>query len=99
MRERLKALAFLVVLVFMAAGSSHGADPEITLRSAGDLPIGNHLTRAQEYFAKRVDEISNFRIAGLRVLGRDGRRSAHAPRFKEVWEKDWFKEGIYGRNS
>ncbi len=62
MRKIMKMLSFLAVLVFMGAGLSQGATPEITLRSAGDLPIGNHLTRAQEYFAKRVDEISKGRV-------------------------------------
>jgi tripartite ATP-independent transporter DctP family solute receptor len=44
------------------SGLSYGANPEVTLRYAGDLPIGNHLTRGQEFFAKRVDEISKGRV-------------------------------------
>jgi len=55
----------LVALAFTSAGLpllSYGAGPEVTLRSAGDLPIGNHLTRAQEYFAKQVTEISKGRV-------------------------------------
>jgi tripartite ATP-independent transporter DctP family solute receptor len=38
------------------------AGPEITIRYAGDLPIGNHLTRTQEFFAKRVAEITKGRV-------------------------------------
>jgi tripartite ATP-independent transporter DctP family solute receptor len=65
MRNVLKALGFLAAVGFMAAGFfgiSYGAGPEITLRYAGDLPIGNHLTRGQEFFAKRVDEITKGRV-------------------------------------
>ena len=65
MRGVLKALGFLATLFLMVAGFpgiSHGANPEVTLRSAGDLPIGNHLTRAQEFYAKRVNEISKGRV-------------------------------------
>ncbi|MFB3816354.1 MAG: TRAP transporter substrate-binding protein [Candidatus Methylomirabilales bacterium] len=43
-------------LAVPAAGS------EITIRYAGDLPIGNHLTRTQEFFAKRVAEITKGRV-------------------------------------
>ena len=52
-------LSFLIVTI---SGFSYGASPEISLRYAGDLPIGNHLTRGQEFFAKRVDEISKGRV-------------------------------------
>jgi tripartite ATP-independent transporter DctP family solute receptor len=38
------------------------ASAEVTLRYAGDLPIGNHLTRTQEFFAKRVEELSKKQI-------------------------------------
>lgn len=65
MRGVAKVLGFLAVLGFVAGGFfsfSYGAGPELSLRSAGDLPIGNHLTRAQEYFAKRVSEISKGRV-------------------------------------
>ena len=41
---------------------SCAANPELILRYAGDLPIGNHLTRGQEFFAKRVDEITKGRV-------------------------------------
>jgi tripartite ATP-independent transporter DctP family solute receptor len=43
-------------------GLSHAISAEITLRYAGDLVIGHHLTRGQEFFAKRVDEISKGRV-------------------------------------
>jgi TRAP-type C4-dicarboxylate transport system substrate-binding protein len=65
MRGVAKILGFLAVLGFAGGGFfgfSYGAGPEITLRYAGDLPIGNHLTRAQEFFAKRTDEISKGRV-------------------------------------
>lgn len=53
----------LLSLVFVASpGISGAANPEVTLRYAGDLPIGNHLTRTQEFFAKRVDEISKGKV-------------------------------------
>jgi tripartite ATP-independent transporter DctP family solute receptor len=43
-------------------GGAEAANPEVTLRFAGDLPIGNHLTRTQEFFSKRVDEISKGKV-------------------------------------
>ena len=43
--------AVLSFLVMTIPGFSYGA-PEVSLRYAGDLPIGNHLTRGQEFFAK-----------------------------------------------
>ena len=65
MRGVLRVLGVFAALGLAAGGfpsSSYGANPEITLRYAGDLPIGNHLTRAQEFFAKRVDEITKGRL-------------------------------------
>ena len=56
-------LLVLLSLVFVAPpGVSLAANPEVTLRYAGDLPIGNHLTRTQEFFAKRVAEISKGKV-------------------------------------
>jgi tripartite ATP-independent transporter DctP family solute receptor len=43
-------------------GSSCAANPEITLRYAGDLPIGNYMTREQEFLAKRVETLSKGRV-------------------------------------
>ena len=64
MRRTMKLLGLMMVCLFMGgyAGVSHSAEPEITLRYAGDLPIGNHLTRGQEFFAKRVEEIGKGRV-------------------------------------
>lgn|GEM_PF-3490166 len=65
MRGVLKVLGFFVSLGLVVGGFfnfSYGASPEITLRYAGDLPMGNHLTRGQEFFAKRVDEITKGRV-------------------------------------
>jgi tripartite ATP-independent transporter DctP family solute receptor len=65
MRGVLKSLGFLATLFLTMAGFfgiSHGANPEVTFRSASDLPIGNHLTRAQEFYAQRVGEISKGRV-------------------------------------
>ena len=53
----------LLALVFMGSpGISRAANPEVTLRYAGDLPLGNHLTRTQEFFAKRVAEIGKGKV-------------------------------------
>ena len=53
----------LLALVFTGyPGISRAANPEVTLRYAGDLPIGNHLTRTQEFFAKRVAEIGKGKV-------------------------------------
>lgn len=65
MKDKLNVLVIFVaawVLIGGFSGWAYGASAEITLRYAGDLPIGNHLTRGQEFFAKRVDEISKGRI-------------------------------------
>jgi tripartite ATP-independent transporter DctP family solute receptor len=43
-------------------GFSQAFGAEINLRYAGDLPVGNHLTRGQEYFAQRVNEISKGQV-------------------------------------
>jgi tripartite ATP-independent transporter DctP family solute receptor len=37
-------------------------DPQVKLMYAGDLPVGNHLTRSQDYFAERVKQLSNGRV-------------------------------------
>lgn len=58
-------VGFLVLLALVFVGSSgisQAANPEVTLRYAGDLPIGNHLTRTQEFFAKRVAEIGKGKV-------------------------------------
>ncbi len=55
------ALAVLLALAGLPP-ATQAANPEVTIRYAGDLPIGNHLTRTQEFFAKRVDEISKGRV-------------------------------------
>jgi tripartite ATP-independent transporter DctP family solute receptor len=46
----------------MGPGISVAQKPEVTLRYAGDLPIGNWLSRAQEFFAKRADVLSKGRV-------------------------------------
>jgi tripartite ATP-independent transporter DctP family solute receptor len=58
-------VGFLVLLALIFTGYpgiSQAANPEVTLRYAGDLPIGNHLTRTQEFFAKRVAEIGKGKV-------------------------------------
>jgi tripartite ATP-independent transporter DctP family solute receptor len=58
-------VGFLVLLALVFTGYpgiSQAANPEVTLRYAGDLPIGNHLTRTQEFFAKRVAEIGKGKV-------------------------------------
>jgi tripartite ATP-independent transporter DctP family solute receptor len=58
-------VGFLVLLALGFIGNpgiSQAANPEVTLRYAGDLPIGNHLTRTQEFFAKRVEEIGKGKV-------------------------------------
>ncbi len=65
LKGMLSGITCVAVLALGLAGGpglANGASPEVTLRYAGDLPIGNHLTRAQEFFAKRVDEMSKGRI-------------------------------------
>lgn len=65
MKNFLCTVGFLAAFILAVAGFSgngNAANPEISLRSAGDLPIGNHLTRAQEHFARRVSEISKGRV-------------------------------------
>jgi tripartite ATP-independent transporter DctP family solute receptor len=66
MRELLRVLALFVAICLLAvagfSGISYAAQPEVTLRYSGNLPIGNHLSRAQLFFAKRVDEISKGRV-------------------------------------
>lgn len=51
--------------VGVALGLSDASSAEISLRYAGDLPIGNHLTRGQEFFAQRVSEISKGQVKVL----------------------------------
>lgn len=55
-------LVFLALVFTGYPGISQAANPEVTLRYAGDLPIGNHLTRTQEFFAKRVAEIGKGKV-------------------------------------
>jgi tripartite ATP-independent transporter DctP family solute receptor len=65
MRVPLRVLGFVTFLVFAVGGLSGtcwSAGAEITLRYAGDLPVGNHLTRSQEFFAERVNEISKGKV-------------------------------------
>lgn len=66
MRNTLKALMLVMVVSIsvtaLLVSWSYAGNPDVSLRYAGDLPVGNHLTRAQERFAKRVDEISNGRV-------------------------------------
>jgi tripartite ATP-independent transporter DctP family solute receptor len=64
MRRLLKGIGIFVTVSLIWAGFcglSYASSPEITLRYAGDLPIGNWLTRAQEFFAKRVETLSKGR--------------------------------------
>lgn len=65
MRKALKFLGFFIAVYLLLGGYfglSQALSAEITLRYAGDLPIGNHLTRGQEFFAKRVEEITKGRV-------------------------------------
>lgn len=55
-------LVSLCLVITGAPGISQAANPEVTIRYAGDLPIGNHLTRTQEFFAKRVAEIGKGKV-------------------------------------
>jgi tripartite ATP-independent transporter DctP family solute receptor len=61
MRTRSTILG-IVLAVYLLVGGWYGCSDavgaEVTLRYAGDLPVGNHLTRGQEFFAERVKEIS-----------------------------------------
>ncbi|MCX5818754.1 MAG: TRAP transporter substrate-binding protein DctP [Deltaproteobacteria bacterium] len=50
------------ILLGMSPNYSIAAKPEFTLRYAGDYPMGNHITRGMELFAKLVDEKSNGRV-------------------------------------
>jgi tripartite ATP-independent transporter DctP family solute receptor len=61
MERALRLFAFVVALCLSMGGFPqffHTAHAEGNLRYAGDLPLGNHLTRGQEFFAQRVSEIS-----------------------------------------
>ncbi len=63
MKRALRVLGFVMALYFGGfLGFSHAASGEISLRYAGDLPLGNHLTRGQEFFAERVGEISKGQV-------------------------------------
>ena len=67
MRGPLKILGLLMAMYFSLGGfigfSKAVAAETMTLRYAGDLPVGNHLTRGQEFFAERVKEISKGRVS------------------------------------
>jgi tripartite ATP-independent transporter DctP family solute receptor len=64
MKRVLKMLGLFAA--FLSIGGWPGFFPangaEITLRYAGNLPVGNHLTRGQEFFSKRVTEITAGRV-------------------------------------
>jgi tripartite ATP-independent transporter DctP family solute receptor len=65
MKKISKMLRFVFVLHLLVGGFcgfSEAIGAEIMLRYAGDLPVGNHLTRGQDFFAERVKEISKGRI-------------------------------------
>lgn len=65
MKRVVKLLGFVLVLYLVIGGFSGLSDcisAEITLRYAGDLPVGNHLTHGQEFFAQRVKELSKDRV-------------------------------------
>jgi len=63
MKDALK-ISGLILVIFLLAGAVPGPSggSEVSLRYAGDLPIGNHLTRGQEFFAQRVGEISKGQV-------------------------------------
>ena len=65
MKAKLRVLGFAMAMSLLAGGFmgvSQATGAEITLRYAGDLPVGHYLTLGQEFFAKRVDEISKGRV-------------------------------------
>jgi tripartite ATP-independent transporter DctP family solute receptor len=65
MKRSLKGIGIFLAMVLIFLGSygfSHAASPQITLRYAGDLPIGNFMTKEQEYLAKRVEALSKGRV-------------------------------------
>jgi tripartite ATP-independent transporter DctP family solute receptor len=65
MKSSLKVLGVTMALCLSVGGFlglPYAIGADITLRYAGDLVIGHHLTAGQEFFAKRVDEISKGRV-------------------------------------
>ena len=65
MKKTSTILGFVVVLYLLVGGLyglSDAVSAEIMLRYAGDLPVGNHLTRGQDFFAERVKELSKGRV-------------------------------------
>lgn len=65
MSESTRCLALYLTLCLSVIGiatPSCAADSEITFRFAGDLPIGNWMSLAQEKYAQRVKELSNSRL-------------------------------------
>ncbi len=52
--KQFTGLAFLIVLLGLGGGWAGAA--EITLHYAGNMPLGHHVTRGQELFAKLVGE-------------------------------------------
>jgi tripartite ATP-independent transporter DctP family solute receptor len=65
MRRTLKMsglVLMLCVLVGGFCGFSTAMGAEVSLRYAGDLPVGNHLTRSQDFFAEQVKTLSGGRV-------------------------------------
>ena len=62
MKRSANHLAFFLIFCLSVIGfeaPSYSADSEVTFRFAGDLPIGNWMSLAQEKYAQRVKELSN----------------------------------------
>lgn len=53
-------LACLIGLMGFGSGVAQGA--EVTLRYAGNLPVGHHVTRGQEFLAKLIEERTGGRV-------------------------------------
>jgi tripartite ATP-independent transporter DctP family solute receptor len=60
--QKFWAIVLAIGILCGLGNFARDASAEVTLRYAGDLPIGNHLTRTQEFFAKRVEELSKKQI-------------------------------------
>jgi tripartite ATP-independent transporter DctP family solute receptor len=61
MKTTSKIMGVVLAVCLVAGGGfafSDAQGAEVMLRYAGDLPVGNHLTRGQEFFAEQVKEIS-----------------------------------------
>jgi tripartite ATP-independent transporter DctP family solute receptor len=59
--KRFVLFALVWGLVSLSSGAN-AKDPEIVLRFAGNLPVGHHITRGQEYFAKLIEEKTGGRV-------------------------------------